>query len=230
MQTKIMNEGWASYWHSKLMTEKVATAGDIIDYAERNASVLAISPGQMNPYKIGVELYRYIEDRWNRGQFGSDWDACTDLEDKLHWDKKLGLGRQKIFEVRALYNDVTFLDEYLTPEFCVQSKLFSYQWNPRNDRYEVASREYQKIKEQLLFSLTNFGNPFIYVQDANHENRGELLLVHDHHGTDLRHDYAKEVLSGLVRIWKRPVILRTKQENKVVFIKFDGREHTTTKA
>src|SRR3954467_12622342 len=57
-QTKIMNEGWASYWHSKMMTEKVLDASEIIDYADNNAGVMATAPGRFNPYKVGVELYR----------------------------------------------------------------------------------------------------------------------------------------------------------------------------
>ncbi|MGE0402402.1 MAG: SpoVR family protein, partial [Kofleriaceae bacterium] len=63
--TKIMNEGWASYWHSKILTEKALTAAEIIDYAEANAGVLGTAPGRLNPYKLGVELFRNIEDRWN---------------------------------------------------------------------------------------------------------------------------------------------------------------------
>src|SRR5690606_3336846 len=68
--TKIMNEGWASYWHSKIMTEKAASAAEIIDYADACAGVLATAPGRLNPYKLGIELFRNIEERWNRGQFG----------------------------------------------------------------------------------------------------------------------------------------------------------------
>src|SRR5512138_1513471 len=68
--TKIMNEGWATYWHSKILTEKALSAAEIIDYADANSGVLATSPGRLNPYKLGVELYRNIEERWNKGQFG----------------------------------------------------------------------------------------------------------------------------------------------------------------
>ncbi|MGZ3456432.1 MAG: SpoVR family protein [Polyangiales bacterium] len=203
MQTKIMNEGWASYWHSKLMTTKVANASEILDYADRNAGVLATSPGRLNPYKLGVELYRDIEERWNRGMFGKDWEECDDLEAKHHWDLRLGLGFKKILEVRSYYNDVTFLDEFLTPEFCRKHKLFSFGYNNRNERFEIESREFKQVKEKILFQLTNFGNPFIYVEDSNFDNRGELLLRHDHQGMDLRLDYAREVMQALVRVWKR---------------------------
>jgi stage V sporulation protein R len=226
MQTKIMNEGWASYWHSKLMTTRIAGADEILDYADRNAGVMATAPGRLNPYKLGVELYRDIEERWNLGRFGKDWEECDDLEAKQHWDLRLGLGFKKILEVRSLYNDVTFLDEFLTPDFCRRQKLFSFNYNSRNDRYEIESREFKQIKEKILFGLTNFGNPFIYVEDANFENRGELLLRHDHMGIDLRMDYAKEVMSALVRVWKRPVNVATKQEDKPVMLRNDGKEQT----
>lgn len=230
MQTKIMNEGWATYWHSRMMTEKILDASEIIDYADNASGVLATSRGQLNPYKLGVELFRHIEERWNKGQFGKDWDECDDLEVKRHWDMRLGLGRQKIFEVRALYNDVTFIDEFLTPEFAIEQKLFTYSWVERNGRFEIDTREFQAVKDKLLFQLTNFGNPFIFVYDANFQNRGELLLHHDHHGVDLRLDYAREALKSLFRIWKRPVVIKTKFESRPVYLRFDGKEHSSEEA
>jgi stage V sporulation protein R len=227
MQTKIMNEGWATYWHSKLMTEKILDASEIIDYADNAAGVLATAKGQLNPYKLGVELFRNVEERWDRGQFGKEWEDCDDLDAKRTWNLRLGLGKEKLFEVRALYNDVTFIDEFLTPDFCRDHKLFSFSWSNRNDRYEIETREFKAVKEKLLFQLTNAGNPFIYVEDANFENRGELLLRHDHQGLDLRQDYAREVMRSLVRVWKRPVNVQTIAEGKPVMLRYDGREHTT---
>jgi stage V sporulation protein R len=227
MQTKIMNEGWATYWHSRLMTEKILDATEIIDYADHAAGVLATSKGQLNPYKLGVELYRNIEERWDKGQFGKEWEDCDDLDAKRNWNLRLGLGRKKVFEVRALYNDVTFIDEFLTPDFCRDHKLFSFSWSNRNERYEIETREFKAVKEKLLFQLTNAGSPFIYVEDANFENRGELLLRHDHQGLDLRIDYAREVLKSLVRVWKRPVNVMTIAEGKSVMMRYDGKEQTS---
>lgn len=227
-QTKIMNEGWASYWHSRMMTEKVLNASEIIDYAENNAGVMATAPGRFNPYKVGVELYRYIEDRWNKGRFGREWEECTDLDAKKSWDMRLGLGREKIFQVRALYNDVTFIDEFLTPEFVIDQRMYTFGFSGRNDRFEIESREFKEVKEKILFQLTNFGDPYIRVVDANYSNRGELLLEHQHAGMDLRGDYAKETLSALVRVWKRPVAISTKVDNKPVLLRYDGKEHSVT--
>jgi stage V sporulation protein R len=226
MQTKVMNEGWASYWHSKMLTEKILDASEIIDYADRNSGVMATSPGQLNPYKLGVELYRHIEDRWNKGQFGREWEDCESLDFKRSWDMQLGLGRQKIFQVRSLYNDVTFIDEFLTPEFVMQNKLYTFGYSGKSGQYEIESRQFDQVKQKLLFQLTNFGNPIICVIDANYQNRGELLLKHDHQGIDLQKDYSQAALEALVRVWKRPVAVATKLDKKPVLLRYDGSEHS----
>jgi stage V sporulation protein R len=224
MQTKIMNEGWASYTHSKLMTEHVLDFSEIIDYADNNAGVMATNGRQLNPYKLGVSLFRNIEERWNRGQFGREWDNCDDLDERRHWDMRLGLGKKRIFEVRSLYNDVSFLDEFLTEEFAIEQGLFTFEWSERRSDFEVSSREFQKVKQKLLSQLTNGGNPVIRVTHGNFENRGELLLEHQHHGIDLRVDYAERVLESLVRVWKRPVALKTVIAEQPVLLRFDGKE------
>ena len=78
--------------------------------------------------------------------------------------------------MRRLYNDVTFIDTFLTPDFCDRAQLFVYKWNERARRYEISDREFNAIKQQLLFQLTNHGQPIVRVEDANFDNRGELLL------------------------------------------------------
>lgn len=227
MQTKIMNEGWATYWHSRMMTEKVLEASEIIDYADNASGVTATSGKQLNPYKLGVELFRNIAERWDKGQFGKDWEECDDLDVKRHWNMRLGLGQKKIFEVRQIYNDVTFIDEFLTPEFAIEHKLFSFSWSERNGRFEIDSREFAKVKNRLLFQLTNFNNPYIFVKDANYKNRSELLLLHRHEGVDLRADYARETLRALHRVWKRPVTISTIVDERPVELHFDGKEHSS---
>ncbi len=224
-QTKIMNEGWASYWHSTIMTQKILSDSEIIDFADHHSGTVAMQPGRLNPYKIGIELFRDIEDRWNRGKFGKEYDECDDMVEKERWNKNLGLGKQKIFEVRKIYNDVTFLDAFLTPEFCKRYKLFAFNYNKGSSQYEISSREFKEIKSKLLFSLTNFGQPFIYVGDANYGNRGEILLLHKHEGIDLKENYAKEVLKNMFQIWKRPVLVETKVGDKLKIYSFDGKDH-----
>jgi stage V sporulation protein R len=225
-QTKVLNEGWAAYWHSKLLTEKVLKPSEVIDYADHNAGVLAAAPGQFNPYKVGLALLRHIEERWDKGRFGKEWNECDDYDARRMWDKHLGLGREKIFEVRRLCDDVTFLDEYFTAEFCAENQFFSFARDERSGNYEIDSRAFRTIKDKLLFQLTNFGEPFIYVEDANHGNRGELLLAHRHEGVDLHQDHARATLEALARIWRRPVNLRTSIHDKPRVLRYDGSAHS----
>lgn len=213
-----------SYWHSTIMTQRAIQASEIISFADLHSGVVATGSGRLNPYKLGLELLRDIEDRWNKGRFGKEFEECDDIAAKREWDKQLGLGRQKIFEVRRLYNDVTFIDEFLTPEFVMEHKLFTFRYNRDTDFYEIASREFQEVKEKLLFRLTNFGQPFIFVEDANYNNRGELYLRHRHEGVDLKMDYARDTMRNLHKIWTRPIQLETVIDEKKRLLSFDGRD------
>lgn len=222
--TKIMNEGWATYWHSTIMTQKLLHPSEVIDYAEHHSGTVASHPGRLNPYRIGVLLLKDIEERWNKGKFGKEYEECTDIQAKRNWDKQLGLGREKIFEVRRLYNDVTFLDTFLTEEFCREHNLFSFAYNTNSKRYEIESREFIQIKKRLLQSLTNIGQPIIEVVDANFQNRTELLLKHSFEETELDKNYAADTLRNLHTIWKRPVHIQTVMEEREVLLTFDGQE------
>jgi stage V sporulation protein R len=223
-QTKIMNEGWATFWHSRIMTTKALKASEVIDFCDHHAGVLATAPGRLNPYKIGVELFRDIEDRWNRGAFGKDYEDCDDLVEKARWDKKVGLGRQKIFEVRKVCNDVTFLDEYLTEEFAERMKLFTFGYNRRTNQNEIVDRDFKKVKEKLLFQLANRGQPVISVVDGNFQNKGELLLQHRHQGLDLDVKWARETMRNLGAIWKRPVNIETEVDHQKKIYSLAGGE------
>jgi stage V sporulation protein R len=224
--TKIMNEGWASYWHSKIMTTRLLDGSELVDYADHHSGTMAMSGGRLNPYKLGIELFRDIEERWDRGQFGEEWNRCEDYDARRNWDKALGLGRQKIFEVRKVHNDVTFIDAFLTLDFCKRHNLFSFRYNESSEQFEIESRAFQQIKDRLLFQLTNFGQPIIRVKDGNHRNRGELYLTQEHTGLDLRIDHAQDTLKHLNRIWTRPVHLETVVEGRSTLLSFDGTDHT----
>ncbi|MEZ4864055.1 MAG: SpoVR family protein [Caldilineaceae bacterium] len=226
-QTKIMNEGWASYWHSHIMTRFALKDSELIDYADHHSGTLATSPGRLNPYKLGIELFRHIEDRWNRGAFGPEYEECESAKERANWDKQLGLGREKIFEVRKIYNDVGFIDTFLTRDFAEEQRLFTYRFNQHMNAYEIESRDFEEIKQQLLFNLTNFGEPIIEVTDANYQNRGELYLKHAWEGIDLRIDYAQATLENLQALWGRPVHIETMLADKgAARFSFDGSEHT----
>jgi stage V sporulation protein R len=223
--TKVMNEGWASYWHSRMMTEKLLDPSEIIDFAERHAGAMAVQPGKVNPYKLGIELFRDIEERWDKGRFGKEYDECEDLDTKRTWDTGLGRGREKIFEVRRIYNDVTFVDEFLTEDFCDEHKLFTWEYNPKTGRREISGRDYREVKDKLLHGLANGGQPVIEVTEGNFHNRGELVLHHRHDGEDLDLSQARETLSHLHRVWTRPVHVETLLEGRPRRMTYDGESH-----
>ena len=209
-QTKIMNEGCASYWHSKIMTEKAMKDSELTEYSDHHAGIMSTSGGRLNPYKLGLELFLDIEDRWNKGKFGLEYELCKDVSERERWDKKLGLGRKKIFEVREIYHDLSFIDSFLTEDFCREKKLFTYSHNEKNGEDIIGSIEFEKIKKNLIISLTNSGKPEIILKDANYNNSGELLLEHKNPLTELKRDYAEATLKNLYKIWKRPVHLESK--------------------
>jgi len=225
-QTKIMNEGWATYWHSKIMTQRALGDDEIIDYADHHSGTLGSRPGRINPYKVGMELFRNIEERWNKGQFGKEYDECEDMVKKKKWDTGAGKGLEKIFQVRKLYNDVTFIDTFLTQDFCREQKLFTYSYNKQHDVYEIGERDFRKVKEKFLFSLTNLGRPLIYVEDGNYKNRGELYLKHQHEGLDLQLDHAQDTLKNIQYLWKRPVHLETITNDKRELLTYEDGKHS----
>jgi len=227
-QTKIMNEGWATYWHSTIMTKHGIEPADLVCYADHCSGTLASSQTRLNPYKLGLELFRHIEERWNKGQFGEDWERCDDMRLKHDWDTKTMSGRDKIFEVRRVHNDLTFIDEFLTLDFCREHKLFSFGFNQQSGFYEIESRQFNEVKQRLLFNLTNVGRPMIRVVDANHKNRGELFLQHRYSGVELKATYAAQTLANLYRLWNRPVHLATVLHDKTTILSFDGSKHSTT--
>ena len=208
--TKIMNEGWATYWHSKLMTQHFVEASEIVHYADQHSGVVHMAPGGFNPYKIGVEMFKDIERRWDRGQHGPAWERLEGVGARERHDDKSMKGREKIFEVRRIYNDVSFIDEFLTEEFASRLNMYQYRKDPQTGELKIASRDFGRVKQTLLHHLTNRGDPFMYVADANYLNRGELYLAHQWTGLEVEIARAMPVLRTLARLWGRPAHLQAR--------------------
>ena len=120
---------------------------------------------------------------------------------------------------------MTFIDEFLTEEFCRDHHLFVYRYNENSKQYEISSVDFPQVKNQLLFSLTNSGQPVIQVQDANHSNRGELYLIHQTQSLGLEIEYAQATLENVYYFWKRPVIIETTIDHNKKLLIFDGTHH-----
>jgi stage V sporulation protein R len=183
--TKIMNEGWASFWHSKLLTGGILSAAEIVDFADCHSGATVASPGRLNPYKLGIELFRYAEEQ------GAD-----------------------LFRLRRVHNDASFVDELLDEGFVERSQIFLYGKNARSGRTELVDRDWRKVKNHLLLELAWGGLPRIELTSVDAEGRGELVLTHHHDGRDLQLEHARETLMRLEALWKAPVHLLTQEEGQ----------------
>jgi stage V sporulation protein R len=223
-QTKVMNEGWASTVDSVIMAEQGLVAlgqqshdVGIIEYAQHKMGVLG-GKYSTNPYKLGYYLFKDIRERWDKGQFGSEWDDCSDIRMKENWDKGTNLGKEKIFEVRKYYDDFTFLHEFFTEDFCREQEYFHWKHYP-NGEFRIENRDFKEIKRLLMRRHLNGGLPDIRLTEPNYRGKGAMFLQHYHDGRNIYEPYIADVLMALRAIWHEDVYLSTSDDdgNEKVF-------------
>lgn len=217
-QTKVLNEGWASLTDSVIMCEKgLISLGQpsddcgIVEYSEHKMGVLG-GKYSTNPYKLGYYLLMDIRERWDKGRFGQEWEDCEDLHKKENWELPANLGKEKMFEVRKYYDDLTFIHEFFTEEFCRKQEYFYWKHYP-NGEYRIDSRDFRKIKESLMRRHLNGGLPDIKLTEPNYAGRGIMMLQHESDGRALYEPYISDVLSSLRAIWGKDVALSTARDN-----------------
>ena len=117
---------------------------------------------------------------------------------------------KKIFEVRRDEADVTFLRKYLTQGLVNKLDMYTYKQEEVNgeEMWVVQETDWRKVRDTLLDGMTNFGIPVIYVEDADYDRHGELLLRHAYDGKPLDRDYTARTMKHIFNIWKRPVICK----------------------
>lgn len=213
MQTKIMNEGWASFWHARLMRELDLSDDEHIEFANLHSSVVSPHKNQLNPYYLGYKIFEDIEKRW---------DNPTEEERKV-FGRKGGEGRAKIFEVRELDNDISFLRNYLTRELCEELDLFVFEL--QDDEWTVTEKKWEKVRDTLVSNMTNFGCPYIEVTDDDYNGNRELYLKHRYEGTELDLKYARKVIEYIQQLWGRTVHLETTSDSESTVLHFNGEEH-----
>ncbi|MHB8990048.1 MAG: SpoVR family protein [Chloroflexota bacterium] len=216
MMTKIMNEGWASYWHREIMRELDLTSDEYVQFTNMNAAVTAPSAQQVNPYYVGLKIFESIKKRW---------DNPTEQE-RRELGRKEGEGLAKLFEVRELDSDVSFLRNYLTKELVDELDLYIYK--REGDQWVIVEKDWQRIRDMLVASMTNFGVPYIVVEDGDHRRNRELYLRHSYEGQELDIKYAERTLQAVFDLWGRPVHVETVVEDRKLLISYDGQRHTQT--
>ena len=215
IETKIMNEGWASYWHKRILESLDLEQGLRIEFIVRHNQVVRPIPGQLNPYHLGLRIW---EDLYRRYTDPTPDELKRDGPPNKSADEKL-------FEARDVERDVSFLRRYLTEDLMRDMDIFQYE--PRGEDLvisKVADDEgWKTVKEQLLRNIGTATIPVIKIEDADFGQNRTLYVRHHHDGRDLHLEYAEKTLGYLYRLWGRECILETTVQGKRSLLCFNDR-------
>jgi stage V sporulation protein R len=185
---QIMNEGWASYWHARLLREAHFLPPDLYLSAIKSHSdvVRPFAGGQqlalsLNPYHLGFSMWEHIIERH---------------------------GMDKAREICREEDDCGFIRNYLDRELADRLDLFVYETRRDGDT-RIVSRDLHAIREAILAPKFNFGAPCVSIAKVGAD--GSLDLRHDYlrDGRGLDLPQAERVVEYVARIWRRPVSLHT---------------------
>lgn len=221
-QTKVMNEGWACFWHfhilHELYREGLVNDGFMLEFLQYHTSVIYQPPfdsphySGINPYTLGYAMMQDLkrvcespseEDRiWFPDIAGSPWQETLD------------------FAMRD-FKDESFILQFLSPKLIRELKLFSVLDDEDKDYLEVTAIHddagYQAIRESLSANY-NLGNlePNIQVYNVNVRGDRTLTLRHDmHRGRPLERGSAEEVVRHLQQLWGFDVVLESVSDGAV---------------
>ncbi|MBI4317600.1 MAG: SpoVR family protein [Chloroflexi bacterium] len=213
IQTKIMNEGWAAYWHMRILREMNLTAEESIEFAKLHSGVVSPSRRSINPYLVGLKIFEDIEKRW---------DQPTD-EEREKFGRPGDDGRATIFEIRSQENDASFLRNYLTKQLIEDLGLYLYKLV--GDEWKIVEKNWENIYRSIVSNATGLGQPYIVVEDGDHRRNRELLLTHSYEGQELDLQYAELTLHHIFRLWGRTVHLETVVDNRKILLSYDGEKN-----
>lgn len=185
---QIMNEGWASFWHARLLREAdflpqelylsaVKAHSDVVrPFAGDEQTALAI-----NPYHLGFSI----------------WERLVERE---------GLERARM--IRSEEDDFGFIRNYLDRELAEQLGLLAYEAD-QDGEIRVLGRDLNVVREAILAPKFNYGAPRIAVSELRSD--GGLEITHDFRsdGRGLDLERAAKVLDYIAQVWRRPVRMHT---------------------
>ncbi|WP_438804688.1 SpoVR family protein [Oceanobacillus saliphilus] len=211
LETKIMNEGWASYWHQRILREMDLSTSDTIEFSKLNAGVVQPSKTSINPYYLGLKIFEDIEERYN-----------NPTEEMLRLGYEPNAGREKIFEVREIESDISFIRNYLTKEIVQREDMYLFEKKGRD--YRITEKDYEQVRDQLISMRVNGGFPYIVVENGDYLRNGELYLIHGYEGIELDIRYLEHVLPYIHQLWGRTVHLETTVEERETVFSYNGKE------
>ena len=238
VSTKIMNEGWATYWHDRILhsLREELPPGFAVEYARTMAGVLHVQPMGINPYWLGLNIWRDIYRRYE----------TPDRTDPNERDLPGGQGDEMLFKIRQTDTDASFVAGYLTDRLISELDLLSVVYEGDHldvEMYritDVPDREgFERIRRKLTHCVSMNMFPVIRVADANIYSDRTLRLEHVHDGRDLRlfkpdaplrairnledvkYGSVEPMLRHIQRIWRNPVCLRTRYDGVEAMVHCD---------
>ncbi|MCY8230410.1 SpoVR family protein [Priestia endophytica] len=209
LETKVMNEGWASFWHARIIRELELTSSEAIEFAKLNADVVQPSRTTINPYYLGLKIFEDIEERYN-----------NPTEEMKRLGVKENSGRDKMFEVREVESDISFIRNYLTKDLVMREDMYLFAKQGRD--YKIVDKQWTEVRDQLVSMRVNGGFPYITVTDGDYLKNGELYLKHWYEDIELDVKYLEKVLPYTYQLWGRTVHMETSLEGKQVLFSYDG--------
>lgn len=210
LETKIMNEGWASYWHQRILREMDLTSGEALEFAKLNAGVVQPSRTGINPYYLGIKIFEDIEERYNNP---TDEMKQRGVEENS--------GREKMFEVREIESDISFLRNYLTKDLVLREDMYLFQKQGRD--YKIIDKDWKEVRDQLVSMRVNGGFPYLTVTDGDYLKNGELYIKHWYEGIELDVKYLEKVLPYIYQLWGRGVHIESMIEERKMMFTYDGK-------
>ncbi|WP_048600637.1 SpoVR family protein [Rubeoparvulum massiliense] len=199
IETKIMNEGWATYWHTRLLRQLDLDEGETIEFACLHSQVIHPSSTGINPYYLGYRMFEALEKRW---------------------------GREKIFEIREVESDQSFLRNYLNGDIIEDLDLYLFSKEGRE--YKITSKNWEEVRDHLVNMRVNGGFPYLMVEDADYGKQGGLYIRHYYEGIELDIQYLEKCLPYLYQLWGTNVYLETILDQREFLFSYDGEKTKRT--
>ncbi|RFU70622.1 stage V sporulation protein R [Peribacillus saganii] len=186
------------------------TSSESIEFAKLNAGVVQPSKTSINPYYLGLKVFEDIEERYN-----------NPTEEMQKRGVTPGSGREKMFEVREIESDISFLRNYLTKDLVMREDMYLFQKQGKD--YKVVDKQWEHVRDQLVSMRVNGGFPYITVNDGDYVKNGELYLKHWYEDIELDVKYLEKVLPYIHQLWGRSIHMETVMEGKNILYSFDGK-------
>jgi len=185
IQTKIMNEGWACFWHYTLLHELNLPEEWHLPFLKSHNQVVRPHVGGLNPYHLGFKMFQHIEET---------------------------KGIEECFIAREASHDVAFLRQYLTRDLCEELGIFTYSDKGQKDGItidEISDEDgWELVKSDLLKNVGTNAIPVIYIDEIE-DDHDLLILRHEHDGRDLDLNHAEVVVGHVNTLWNKGTKLFT---------------------